>query len=358
MHATAIDDPILRLSGLGRRYGQTDVVKDIDLAIPRGSFTSILGPSGCGKSTLLRMIGGLTLPTSGSIEIDGEDVTYLPPQKRPTNTVFQSHGLFAHMSVRENVAFGLSLARRPRSEIDDRVSDALKLVRLDGFENRPVDRLSGGQQQRVALARALVMRPKILLLDEPLSALDLKLRQAMQEELRAIHQDAGGTFIFVTHDQAEAFALGDRLIVMNKGRIEQAGPPGEVYARPRSLFAAEFVGDANFLTGMRCNGRVDLDIGICLDLAGPDGPLHLLLRPEAARLHPAGDGGPGEGRLGVEGKIKEIVDLGPFAQCLLELDGGRMIEIAGIPRTMIDAFAAGNTVTASWPRSAMVEVTP
>ncbi|MVA98616.1 ATP-binding cassette domain-containing protein [Nitratireductor sp. CAU 1489] len=358
MNATATDDPILRLAGVGRRYGQTDVVKDIELAIPRGSFTSILGPSGCGKSTLLRMIGGLTLPTSGSIEIDGEDVTYLPPQKRPTNTVFQSHGLFAHMSVRENVAFGLSLARRPRSEIDDRVSDALKLVRLDGFENRPVDRLSGGQQQRVALARALVMRPKILLLDEPLSALDLKLRQAMQEELRAIHQDAGGTFIFVTHDQAEAFALGDRLIVMNEGRIEQAGPPGDVYARPRSLFVADFVGDANFFTGMRSNGRIDLDIGICLDLPGPDGSLQLMLRPEAARLHAAGDGGPEDGRLGVEGKIKEIVDLGPFAHCILELDGGYRIEIAGIPRTMVDAFAAGNRATASWPEAAMVEVAP
>ncbi|PSM17393.1 ABC transporter ATP-binding protein [Nitratireductor sp. StC3] len=358
MHATAPQDPILLLAGLGRRYGQSDVVKDIELAIPRGSFTSILGPSGCGKSTLLRMIGGLTLPTSGRIEIDGEDVTYLPPQKRPTNTVFQSHGLFAHMSVRENVAFGLSLARRPREEIAERVADALKLVRLSGFEDRPVDRLSGGQQQRVALARALVMRPKILLLDEPLSALDLKLRQAMQEELRAIHQDAGGTFIFVTHDQAEAFALGDRLIVMNKGRIEQAGPPGEVYARPRSRFAAEFVGDANFLAGERKNGRVALAIGVEFDLAGPDGPLHLMLRPEAARLHTTDKGGPEDGRLRVAGNIVEIVDLGPFAQCVLELEGGHRIEIAGISRTMVDEIAVGGRVTASWPEAAMVDVAP
>lgn len=352
------EDPILRLAGLGKRFGHADVVKDIELTIPRGSFTAILGPSGCGKSTLLRMIGGLTLPTSGRIEIDGEDVTYTPPQKRPTNTVFQSHGLFAHMSVHENVAFGLSLAGRPREEISDRVADALKLVRLSGFEGRTVDRLSGGQQQRVALARALVMRPKILLLDEPLSALDLKLRQAMQEELRAIHLDTGGTFIFVTHDQAEAFALGDRLIVMNQGRIEQAGPPGEVYARPRSRFAAEFVGDANFLTGKRNNGRVALDIGVQFDLPGPDGMLNLMLRPEAARLHTAGADSREDGRISVEGVIKEVVDLGPFAQCRFDPGGGHHIEISGIPRTMIGEIAVGSRVSASWPKSALVDVTP
>ncbi|MEP0149274.1 MAG: ABC transporter ATP-binding protein [Nitratireductor sp.] len=280
MHATAIDDPILRLSGLGRRYGQTDVVKDIDLAIPRGSFTSILGPSGCGKSTLLRMIGGLTLPTSGRIEIDGEDVTYLPPQKRPTNTVFQSHGLFAHMSVRENVAFGLSLARRPRSEIDDRVSDALKLVRLDGFENRPVDRLSGGQQQRVALGRAIIGEKPVCLMDEPLSNLDAKLRHEMRVELRALQQRLGFTMVYVTHDQVEAITMADQVVLLNGGRVEQAATPRDLYERPATPFAARFIGTPpmNLIPMSAIEPLQDMPTGLLLGV-----------RPEALCL--AADGG-------------------------------------------------------------------
>ncbi|MCU0830836.1 MAG: ABC transporter ATP-binding protein, partial [Rhizobiaceae bacterium] len=240
-------EPRLRLTGLARRYGALAAVAPLSLELTAGSFTAILGPSGCGKSTLLRMIGGFVQPSAGSIHIDGADVTRLGPEKRPVNMVFQNHGLFPHMSVAENVGFGLMVARVAEAERKRRVGEALELVRLADRAATPVTALSGGQQQRVALARALIMRPKLLLLDEPLSALDLKLRQDMQAELARIHRETGGTFLFVTHDQSEAFGLADRLIVMKDGRIAQEGAPHDVYANPASLFVAQFVGDANVL---------------------------------------------------------------------------------------------------------------
>src|SRR5262245_33076457 len=211
--------PLLRLSGLSKTFGPVAAVEKLDLDVAAGDFCAILGPSGCGKSTLLRMIAGFIEPSTGSIAIDGRDVTRLGPEKRPTNMVFQSYGLFPHLTVAENIGFGLTLQKLPRDEIARRVSEALRLVRLDQFGDRTIDRLSGGQQQRVALARALIMRPKVLLLDEPLAALDLKLRHQMQEELRRIHNEIGGTFIFVTHDQGEAFALANLVAVMNQGRV-------------------------------------------------------------------------------------------------------------------------------------------
>ena len=248
--------PLLRLSGIAKSYGTTTAVEPLDLEVEAGDFCAILGPSGCGKSTLLRMIAGFVVPSAGRVEIEGTDVTRLGPEKRPTNMVFQSYGLFPHLTVAQNVAFGLALQKRPPVEIAARTDEALGLVRLGGFGERAIDKLSGGQQQRVALARALIMRPKVLLLDEPLAALDLKLRHQMQEELRRIHDEIGGTFIFVTHDQGEAFALANRVVVMNSGRVEQIGSPEQIYLEPATMFVADFVGETTILAGERRGGSV------------------------------------------------------------------------------------------------------
>ena len=220
------DVPLVRLRGLGKRFGSVEAVRPLDLAIHAGDFFAILGPSGCGKTTLLRMIGGFIAPSAGSVEIDGVDVTRLGPERRPANMVFQGFGLFLHMNVRQNVGYGLRIAKVERTELERQVDEVLRLVHMEEFAKRNIDQLSGGQQQRVALARALVMRPKVLLLDEPLGALDLKLRQAMQEELRRIHQQIGGTFVFVTHDQSEALGLANRIAVMQAGQIVQEGGTG------------------------------------------------------------------------------------------------------------------------------------
>ena len=347
--------PLLSLSGVTKAFGSAVAVHPVDLSVEAGSFTAILGPSGCGKSTLLRMIGGFALPTSGTITIAGEDVTRLPPQKRPTNMVFQSHGLFPHMTVWENIAFGLSIAGRPRNEIGRRAGEAIALVRLDGFDDRPVDRLSGGQQQRVALARALVMRPKILLLDEPLSALDLKLRQTMQEELRRIHREAGGTFIYVTHDQNEAFALADRLIVMNAGRIEQIGRPHEIYRRPATLFAARFVGDANVLDGTRSHGRVTLDVGPAFACEGPDGRASFVLRPEDICLDAAMHCDCGD-RVALTVTVTEAMHLGGSGRVSVSAANGQslMLTVANPDATL--GLTPGAEAAISWPAKALVEV--
>ena len=280
--------PLLKLEGLAKSFGPVMAVQPLNLSVSAGDFCAILGPSGCGKSTLLRMIAGFAEPSAGKILIDGQDVTGLPPERRPTNMVFQGYGLFPHLDVAQNVGFGLALKKQPPEDIRKRVEEALQLVRLDGFGRRAIDKLSGGQQQRVALARALILRPKILLLDEPLAALDLKLRQQMQEELRRIHADIGGTFIFVTHDQGEAFGLANRVVVMNEGRVEQVGSPQEVYRKPASLFVAKFVGEATILKGERRAGIVRLAVGAGLNSAGPDGPVMAMIRPE--HIHPQSGG--------------------------------------------------------------------
>ena len=217
------------LLGISKSYGKVEAVKPLDLDVLKGDFLAILGPSGCGKTTLLRMIGGFVEPTTGRILVEGADVTRLPPEARPTNMVFQGYGLFPHMNVRQNIAYGLKLKRLPADKINEQVARMLALVRLESLSERMSSELSGGQQQRVAVARALVMEPPVLLLDEPFAALDLKLRQAMQDELRRIHREVGGTFVFVTHDQTEALALANRIAVMNDGRLEQIGTPEEMY---------------------------------------------------------------------------------------------------------------------------------
>jgi ABC-type Fe3+/spermidine/putrescine transport system ATPase subunit len=314
--------PAVRLSGVSRRFRTVEAIRPLDLEIARGEFLAILGPSGCGKTTLLRMIGGFVQPSSGRVEVDGRDVTRLPPERRPTNMVFQGYGLFPHMTVRQNVAYGLKLRRLKAEAIEERVEAMLRLVRLEELAERGMGELSGGQQQRVALARALVLEPKVLLLDEPLAALDLKLRQAMQDELRRIHRAIGGTFVFVTHDQGEALALASRIAVMNAGRLEQVGTPEEIYQRPASRFVATFIGEANLLAGTRRGGVVALKAGPRFAAEGADGPLLAVARPEA--LSVLADDALAEVTLA--GKVEEVVFLGSHLRYLLALASGERLQ--------------------------------
>ena len=344
-------DVAVRLAGVGKRFGDVEAVKPLDLAIRRGDFLAILGPSGCGKTTLLRMIGGFIEPTAGTIEVSGRDVTRLGPEKRPTNMVFQGYGLFPHMNVRQNIAYGLRLRKLPAAEIDERVKAAIALVRLEEQVDRPIGNLSGGQQQRVALARALIMRPEVLLLDEPLAALDLKLRQAMQEELRRIHRAIGGTFVFVTHDQGEALALANRIAVMNAGAIEQVGTPEEIYFAPASRFVATFIGEANLLKGERRDNLLSLAAGIACAAPGPDGKTLLVVRPEAVR--PLGFGDFAE--MAVSGVVEEVVFLGSHVKYVLLLPNGERIVAHGAAEA--PRVAPGNEMLAGWDISTQRVIT-
>src|SRR5499426_2524475 len=242
-------EPIVRLAGVTKRYADLAAVEPLDLEIAAGELVVLLGPSGSGKTTILSIVGGFAAPTAGRVLIAGEDVTDLPPAKRPTATVFQDYALFPHMSVRANIAFGLAMRKVPKAERHRRADEMLQLVGLEGFGARVVHQLSDGQRQRVALARAIAVEPKVLLLDEPLGALDLALRRQMQEELVRIQKRLGTTFVHVTHDQEEAMSIADRVVVMNKGRVEDVGPPSRVYLRPASLFTASFMGESNILMG-------------------------------------------------------------------------------------------------------------
>ena len=304
------DQPLVQLTGISKSFGSTVAVQTLDLAIYAGDFLAILGPSGCGKTTLLNMIAGFLRPDSGTIEIAGTDVTRLGPERRPTNMVFQSYGLFPHMTVRQNIAYGLRIRRAAKAEIEKQVTEIVDLVHLEGLEERRIDQLSGGQAQRVALARALIMHPTVLLLDEPLAALDLQLRKAMQEELRRIHHEIGGTFVFVTHDQGEAMALANRIAVMKSGRIVQEGSAEEVYARPRTRFVSTFIGEANVFPGRRAGGEVVLDIGPRFPHDGPDGPVVSVVRLEAIRLLPRSEERPSGLDIALPGRVEDAVFLG------------------------------------------------
>jgi spermidine/putrescine transport system ATP-binding protein len=244
-----VGDPVVKLENVRKQYGSFIAVHQADFAIGRGEFFAMLGPSGCGKTTTLKMIAGFEQPTAGQVFLEGEDVSHTPPHKRNVNTVFQQYALFPHMSVFDNVAFGPRSKKLPEAEVKSRVGEMLDVVRLGEFAQRRPAQLSGGQQQRVALARALVNYPSALLLDEPLAALDLKLREAMQIELKRIQREVGITFVFVTHDQGEALTMSDRIAVMSEGRVEQVGAPVDIYARPETLFVAGFIGSANLLPG-------------------------------------------------------------------------------------------------------------
>jgi len=291
----------VRLIEVEKRYQSVVAVRSLSLEVPRGTFFSIIGPSGCGKTTTLRIIGGFEAPDRGRVEVSGQDVTRLRPHRRPVNTVFQSYALFPHLSAFENVAFGLREARRPRAEIQERAREMLDLVGLTGREGRRPRQLSGGQQQRVALGRALVNRPEVLLLDEPLGALDLQIRKEMQAQLKEIQREVGTTFVYVTHDQEEAFAMSDRVAVMNGGILEQVGEPAEVYRRPASSWVAGFVGGANQFPGLVSEverpGRyvVELANGIRRTSPGvaglkPGQQVTTVVRPEDLWLRPVAAG--------------------------------------------------------------------
>ncbi|MGH1482508.1 MAG: ABC transporter ATP-binding protein [Geminicoccales bacterium] len=336
--------PLLEVDNASKSFGAVTAVKPLSIEINSGEFFALLGPSGCGKTTLLKMIGGFIPPTAGRILIEGEDVTALGPEKRPVNTVFQGYGLFQHMTVRQNIGYGLKLQKTPKDEIAERVDEAVKLVRLGEFVERAIDQLSGGQQQRVALARALVMRPKILLLDEPLSALDLKLRQQMQRELRRIHDESGGTFVVVTHDQSEALSLADKIAVMREGVIEQVGDAKGIYSRPANQFVSTFIGEANLLPGTRKDGVVSLATGQKVISEGADGEIVCMIRPE--NLHCLS--GDAEGEHMIAAELVSRTYLGPSSTLELRTDSGHTL--AAIEANTADGRAAslGDRVKLGW----------
>ncbi|MGN0940490.1 MAG: ABC transporter ATP-binding protein, partial [Selenomonadaceae bacterium] len=276
--------PIINLVNLTKKFEDHTVLDHINLTVRKNEFLTLLGPSGCGKTTTLRIIAGFEKPTEGEVLFGGEDVSHVPPYLRPVNTVFQRHALFPHMNVFENVAFGLAVKKTPKSEIKERVGEMLALVNLAGFENREISSLSGGQQQRVAIARALVNDPEVLLLDEPLSALDMKLRKDMQVELKRIQQRVGSTFIYVTHDQEEALTMSDTVVVMNGGVIQQIGRPEDIYNEPRNPFVADFIGESNILPGRMIRDELCEFAGrefVCVDKnLGEDMPADIVVRPE------------------------------------------------------------------------------
>ena len=279
-----MQDILLSLRHISKNFGEGDVLSDLSLDVHRGEFVTLLGASGCGKTTTLRIIGGFLTPTSGTVTFDGQVINDLPPYKRQINTVFQRYALFPHLDVYDNIAFGLKVAKLPKAEIDRRVNEMLEIVSLKGYENRSVDSLSGGQQQRVAIARALVNQPKVLLLDEPLAALDLRLRKDMQNELKRIQRSTGITFIYVTHDQEEALSMSDTVVVMDKGRIQQIGRPEDIYNEPKNAFVADFIGESNILDGVMLSDYRVKTFGRvfeCVDKGfAPNEPVDVVIRPE------------------------------------------------------------------------------
>ena len=348
---TEPDNVLLQVNQLKKRYDDTEVLSDINLNIKHGEFLTLLGPSGCGKTTLLRLIAGFEQPTAGAIYLDGVQMAGLSADKRPVNTVFQQYALFPHMSVAQNVAYGLKLKKVPKDEIQTRVREMLAMVQMEPFANRRPQDLSGGQQQRVAIARAVINRPKLLLLDEPLSALDYKLRLQMQSELKRLQRELGITFVFVTHDQEEALSMSDRIAVMKDGKFQQIGTPIEIYENPANLFTAKFIGETNLFKaevkgiyldqpdrdGKVTNGRIE--VAVC---EAPETPavlrnlrrpkfdrdiqvgdmVNLLLRPEDLRIYEVND----NTRNGLIGRVIESNYKGSTLDSIIELDNGHIIK--------------------------------
>jgi spermidine/putrescine transport system ATP-binding protein len=345
---------LLQLTGIKKSYDQTEVLKDITLDIKHGEFLTLLGPSGCGKTTLLRLIAGFEQPSVGKIQLDGMQMAGLPADKRPVNTVFQQYALFPHMTVAQNVAYGLKIKKVPKAEIQTRVREMLAMVQMEHLANRRPQDLSGGQQQRVAIARAVINRPKLLLLDEPLSALDHKLRLQMQSELKRLQREVGITFVFVTHDQEEALSMSDRIAVMKDGRLQQIGTPIQIYETPANLFTAKFIGEANLFeakvhgvypdqpdrNGQITNGRIEVEVCEAQDhttdaphlrnLRRPDfanavqvgDKVNLLLRPEDLRIYDPKD----ETHTGLLGRVIESNYKGSTLDSIIELENGHIIK--------------------------------
>ncbi len=352
--------PIISVKGVTKRFGSFTALEDISLDIRPGEIFALLGPSGCGKSTLLRIIAGLESATEGTIEIDGQDMAGIPANKRPVNMVFQSYAVFPHMSVADNVAYGLKLERRPKAEIREKVAEALAQVHLSDFAHRKPDQLSGGQRQRVALARALVKRPKVLLLDEPLSALDAKLRDAMRLELVKLQESVGVSFVIVTHDQAEALAMADRIAVLKDGVLRQLDSPAALYKRPVDRFVADFIGSINMfaVTGQRERaGGAELETGAlgvigvprALLPAAGQGGLTLAVRPERVRL---GAGAPADGAevISVSGRLGDVAFQGNSSIAEVLLEGGATLTalVSEEEADRLMAAESGSPVTAWW----------
>ena len=335
----------VRLEHVTKVFDDVTAVDDVSLEIPHGSFFALLGPSGCGKTTSLRMIGGFEEPTDGVIYLGDRDVTWLPPYKRDVNTVFQSYALFPHLSIRDNVAFGLKRRGVKGAELETRVAEALELVALKGYERRKPRQLSGGQQQRVALARALVNSPRVLLLDEPLGALDMKLRKQMQLELKRIQHEVGITFVHVTHDQEEAMTMADAIAVMNAGKIEQLGTPTELYEAPRTAFVAGFLGISNLLPGtVEGDGTVRLEDGTIVRVpaaAGRSGAVSIGIRPEKVRL-----GTQEENRL--TGEVRESAYIGVSTQYIVDTRAGAITLYIQNAEAGAPSVQPGHQVTLSW----------
>lgn len=331
--------PLVELKSLSKGFDGKQIISRLDLTINHGEFLTILGPSGCGKTTVLRLIAGLEDADDGQIILDGQDITHIPAEQRFVNTVFQSYALFPHMTVFENVAFGLRMQKTPAAEINSRVMEALRMVQLEDFAQRRPAHLSGGQQQRVAIARAVVNKPKVLLLDESLSALDYKLRKQMQNELKALQRKLGITFIFVTHDQGEALSMSDRVAVFNNGRIEQVDTPRDLYMRPRTPFVAGFVGTSNVF-----------DAGLAQTLCGMEGTFSL--RPEHIRLNEQGD-------VQVQGVVQAVQYQGAATRLELKLADGAKLLVSQAnfsDASPLSGIAPGQAVMASWSREAMIRL--
>ena len=355
------------LRGLRKAFGEVVAVRDVSLEVRPGEFLTLLGPSGCGKTTLLRLLAGFESPDAGQVLISGRDVTALPPHRRPVNTVFQHYALFPHLTVAGNLAFGLEMRRRGRAEIAERVAKALEMVRLGGLGERRPAQLSGGQQQRVALARALVLAPEVLLLDEPMAALDLKLRQEMRVEVKNLQERLGVTFVFVTHDQDEALVMSDRIAVMNQGRIEQVGPPEQLYERPRTRFVADFLAVRNLLQATVVSidgGRAQLRTrgGAAFSAADDGGyrPGEMVwvgVRPERIRLEEGGDNASppqlsGENRLA--GKLEDKIYLGDRTDWRVRV-GDETLTVAE-PAGPARVRSGGQSVTVSFPGEAVLRL--
>ncbi|HEX6263292.1 MAG TPA: ABC transporter ATP-binding protein [Actinomycetota bacterium] len=339
----------VELVGLVKRFADVTAVDGIDLEVAPGEFFSLLGPSGCGKTTTLRMIAGFERPDEGRILLDGQDVAMTPPHKRNVNTVFQSYALFPHLSVRDNVAFGLRFQDVGKEDTDRRVSEVLRLVELSGFEDRKPAQLSGGQQQRVALARALVLNPAVLLLDEPLGSLDAKLRKALQIELKSIQEEVGITFIYVTHDQEEALTMSDRLAVMSAGRIRQMGTPKEVYETPADAYVADFLGVSNLMDAVGDGSDGAVRIGQSTlrttGTAGPGAPVRVVIRPERVRVEE--QGAVGENRL--PGMVERTVYVGSTMQVIVRLPEGQTVQAMIPNRGDEHGYQQGTPVTLHLP---------
>lgn len=313
-----MDEKLLELIDISKTFDTTEALKNIDLYIRRNEFVTLLGPSGCGKTTILRIIGGFEQPNTGRVLFEGKDITLLPPYKRKVNTVFQRYALFPHMNVFENVAFGLTIKKIDKNTIQKKVANMLELVNLTNYEERSIDSLSGGQQQRVAIARALINEPEVLLLDEPLAALDLKLRKDMQIELKKMQQRLGITFVYVTHDQEEALTMSDTVVVMNNGIIQQMGSPEDIYNEPNNIFVADFIGESNIIDGVMVRDYLVEFSGQkfeCVDSGfGENKPVDVVIRPEDVKIVKEGEGM-------LTGQVKSVIFKGVHYEILVESQG-------------------------------------